>query len=207
MEQRFFRKANSKSASQEIRLLWNPMHLHNFHNNLPLVPIRSQIHPVHIFSPCFPTIHSNITSHLHLGLHSGLFSSGSPTKTLYVFFIYPICSTCPASLFPGFIAAVTFGDACKLRVPHYAVFSILPPLPHSYVQIFSSAPCSKTPSMCSSLSVGDSKYTSCCFVCLTDLEECLLQIKFLLNSNHLKISHSCFPLVSLNSHHIEKCIK
>jgi hypothetical protein len=61
MEQNPFWEANSHSPSQEIhRLLWNPKVQYHVHNNPPLVPILTQIHPVHIFSPYFPNVRSNI---------------------------------------------------------------------------------------------------------------------------------------------------
>ena len=37
-------------------------------------------------------------SHLRLGLPSGLFPSGFPTKTLYSHLLYPIRATCPTHL-------------------------------------------------------------------------------------------------------------
>jgi len=54
-------EANNNSASQEIpRPLWNPKFYYHVNNSPPLVPIPSQMHPVHIFPPYFPKIHSNI---------------------------------------------------------------------------------------------------------------------------------------------------
>ena len=46
----------------------------------------------------FLKIHFNFIPHLHLGLPSGLFPSGFPTKTLYTPLPSPIRATCPAYL-------------------------------------------------------------------------------------------------------------
>jgi hypothetical protein len=53
-------EANSHSISQIPRLLWNPKVRYHIHNSPPLVPIMSQMHPVHTFPTYFPKICSNI---------------------------------------------------------------------------------------------------------------------------------------------------
>jgi hypothetical protein len=60
MEQSSSWEADSSSSSLEIlRLLWNPKIYYRVHST-PLVPILSQMNPVHTFPPYFPDMHSNI---------------------------------------------------------------------------------------------------------------------------------------------------
>ena len=88
-------EANWLSASQEIpRILWNPKVHYRTHKPPPPVSILGHPNPVHI-----PTSHLLILStHLRLGLSSGLLPSGFPTKTLYVPLSSPIRATCPTHL-------------------------------------------------------------------------------------------------------------
>ena len=81
-------------ASQEItHILWN-LNVHFHTRKCP--SILSQLNPVHA-----PTSRRSIlilSSHLHLGLPGGLFSSGFSMKTLSLPFLSPIWDTCPAYL-------------------------------------------------------------------------------------------------------------
>jgi hypothetical protein len=61
MKQSHSSEANSRSPNQEIVIiLWNPNDHYRVYNSPPLVPVPSQMNPVHTFSHYFPKIHSNI---------------------------------------------------------------------------------------------------------------------------------------------------
>ena len=92
-------EADRFSASQEIlRTEQNPKVHYCIHKCPPPVPILSQPDPVHTSTSHFLKIRLNISSHLCLGLPSGLFLSGFPSKTLYMLLLAPIHATCPAHL-------------------------------------------------------------------------------------------------------------
>jgi hypothetical protein len=80
MEQSSSSEASSHLASQEIpHLLQNPKFHNRVHKGPPLVPILSQMNPVHTFPPYFPEIHSNIILPSTQGLLSGLLPSSFQT--------------------------------------------------------------------------------------------------------------------------------
>ena len=75
--------ANWFAASQEIsRISRNPKVHYRTHKRTPPVSILGQPNPVHIPNPTSGRS-ILISTHLRLGLPSGLFPSGFPTKTLY----------------------------------------------------------------------------------------------------------------------------
>jgi len=119
------------------------VHYH-IHNCPPPVPVLSQLDPPH--PPSWRSI-LILSSHLCLGLPSGLIPSGFPTKTLYMPLISPIHATCPTHLILlDFITRTTVGE--EYRSLSSSLYSFL----HSPVTSsllgpnISSTPYSPTPS-------------------------------------------------------------
>jgi hypothetical protein len=75
----------------------------------------SQIDPVHTTRPISLRSILILSTHLHLGLPSGLYPSGFPTDILYVFILSAIRDTCPAYLILlDLINLILLGEEYKL---------------------------------------------------------------------------------------------
>ena len=85
--------------SQEIPRIWMNAKVHyRSHKFPPPLPILSQLDPVHTLYPISWRSILILSSHLRLGLPSGLFPSGFPTKILYTPLLSPIRATCATHL-------------------------------------------------------------------------------------------------------------
>jgi hypothetical protein len=80
--QSFLRNWCFLRLSTNFRIICNPTVHHSVYNNPPLVSIPSQINPVLAPHPMSWRILIS-SCHLRLGLPSGLFASGFPTRTVY----------------------------------------------------------------------------------------------------------------------------
>jgi hypothetical protein len=79
-------EAANCAATQELpSILWNQKVHYCVHKGPRLVPILSQINPIHTIHPLSLRSILILSTHLHLGLPSGLFPSGFPTNILHVF--------------------------------------------------------------------------------------------------------------------------
>jgi hypothetical protein len=144
MEQTLSWEANSGSDSQEIpRLYGIRRFIYLVHKSPPLDPILSQMNSVHNFHH-ISVSHILKFSHLSLGLPSGLFLSGFPTKILYAFLISRTTRPSHSHWFN-----LPYNIWWRIHIMKLFIMQFSqapPPLPPSWVQIFSSTPCTQTPS-------------------------------------------------------------
>jgi hypothetical protein len=98
-----------------------------------------------------------LSTHLHLGLPSGLFPSGFPINILHAFPLLPhSCYMLAHLILLDFIILIISDEEYKLWSSSLCSFIQSPVTLHlSSVQIFFSAPCSNTLSLCSCLNVRD----------------------------------------------------
>ena len=122
-------EANWFAASQEIPCIWRNSKVHyRTHKRPPPVSILGQPNPVHIPTSTSWRSILILSTHLSLGLPSGLFPSGFPTKTLYTPLSSPIHATCPSHSSRFLSPAQYWVRSTNHLAPRYAVSSI-PPLP------------------------------------------------------------------------------
>jgi hypothetical protein len=88
------REAVSRSATQEFhKILCNPKVQYSIHNSSQVVHILSQINPVHTTPFSLSSI-IILSSHIRLGLPSGVLPSDFFTNILYAFNFSPVRATC-----------------------------------------------------------------------------------------------------------------
>jgi hypothetical protein len=149
MELNPFWEGASCVATQELpNILWNPNVHYPVHKSPPLAPILSQVNPVHTTPSISPRSILILSTHLRLGLPSDLFPSSFPTNILYAFTFFPFVLHALPSHPPWLDhsnCTLWRVQVTKLLITQFS--PNLPSLHLSSIKIFSSVPCSQTPSV------------------------------------------------------------
>jgi hypothetical protein len=97
--------------NQEMPCLSQNPKVYHVYKSPPLVPILSQMLPVHTFPPYFSKIHSNIKVLSTPGSSKWSIPSGFLVKIMYIFLISPNHSACPSHLIIiGFMTLILFDE-------------------------------------------------------------------------------------------------
>jgi hypothetical protein len=78
--------ANHVVTQEHPSILWNPKVHYRVHKSPPLVPILSQINPIHTILSYLSKVDLILSTHLCLRLPSGIFPSGFPTNIVYAYY-------------------------------------------------------------------------------------------------------------------------
>lgn len=112
------------------------------HKSLPPFYVLCLMNPLHTTTSYLYKIYLNVTFLLRPNLSSSFLHPALPMKTFYALHFSPTRSICPAHLILDFSFLLIFVEDTG-----YAALSNLPSLHLPMVQIFSSALCSRTPSV------------------------------------------------------------